>query len=89
MQKVSVRCPARTRDARCFVLTFLGLETPALLDDVSERRGRAIERPVGLVQALQDIHGIGAAHRSVCVVSMRGSVSPMEEVAEPLMAVSA
>ena len=79
MQKVSVRCPARTRDARCFVLTFLGLETPALLDDVSERRGRAVERPVCLVQALQDIHGTGAAHRSVCV-GMRGSVSPVEDV---------
>ena len=73
----------RTRDARCFVLTFLRLKPPAFLDDVSERRGRAVERPVGLVQALQDIHGTGAgaAHRSVCV-GMRGSVSPVEDVAE-------
>ena len=65
------------------MLTFLRLEPAAFLDDVSEGRGRAVERPVGLVQALQDIHGTGAgaAHRSVCV-GMRGSVSPVEDVAE-------
>ena len=67
MQKVSVPRLARTRDARWFMLTFLRLEPPAFLDDVSKRRGRAVERPVRLVQALQDIHGTGAgaAHRTV------------------------